>query len=132
VRRYWVLGMECSLLEIQKLAWFLERSIERVSPEHNPLELKFVAHKYGPYANRLDHLLNSLDGSYLRSEKRISDADPLDVIWFDDSGRRWCASLPEERSQGVLACARSHRQPVSEYTEVERPFLQQLAAQGWT
>jgi hypothetical protein len=37
VRRYWVLGMECSLLEIQKLAWFLERSIERVSPEHNPL-----------------------------------------------------------------------------------------------
>lgn len=29
VRRYWVLGMECSLLEIQKLAWFLEREIEK-------------------------------------------------------------------------------------------------------
>ena len=29
VRRYWILGMECSLLEIQKLAWFLERAIER-------------------------------------------------------------------------------------------------------
>lgn len=85
VRRYWVLGMECSLLEIQKLAWFLERSIERVSPEHNPLKLQFAAHKYGPYANRLDHLLNNLDGSYLHSDKRISDADPFDVIWFDDS-----------------------------------------------
>ena len=84
VRRYWVLGMECSLLEIQKLAWFLERAIERLSPGDNPLNLEFVAHKYGPYANRLDHLLNNLDGSYLHCEKRISDADPLDVIWFDD------------------------------------------------
>lgn len=84
VRRYWVLGMECSLLEIQKLAWFLERAIERYNPGNNPLNLQFVAHKYGPYANRLEHLLNNLDGSYLHAEKRISDADPLDVIWFDD------------------------------------------------
>ncbi|MBA2658536.1 MAG: macro domain-containing protein [Nitrosospira sp.] len=84
VRRYWVLGMECSLLEIQKLAWLLERAIERFSPQDNPLNLQFVAHKYGPYANRLDHLLNSLDGSYLHCDKRISDAGPLDVIWFDD------------------------------------------------
>ncbi len=85
VRRYWVLGMDCSLLEIQKLAWFLERAIERCSPADNPLDLQFVAHKYGPYANRLDHLLNNLDGSYLHCEKRISDAGPLDVIWFDDA-----------------------------------------------
>jgi O-acetyl-ADP-ribose deacetylase (regulator of RNase III) len=84
VRRYWVLGMECSLLEIQKLAWFLERAIEHHNPSENPLDLQFVAHKYGPYANRLDHLLNNLDGSYLHCDKRISDADPLDVIWFDD------------------------------------------------
>lgn len=84
VRRYWVLGMECSLLEIQKLAWFLERAIERYNPGDNPLNLQFAPNKYGPYANRLDHLLNNLDGSYLHSEKRISDADPLDVIWFDD------------------------------------------------
>lgn len=84
VRRYWVLGMECSLLEIQKLAWFLERAIERYNPGDNPLKLEFAPNKYGPYANRLDHLLNNLDGSYLHCEKRISDADPLDVIWFDD------------------------------------------------
>jgi len=84
VRRYLVLGMECSLLEIQKLAWFLERAIERYCPAENPLKLQFVAHKYGPYANRLDHLLSNLDGSYLRSDKRISDAEPLDVIWFKE------------------------------------------------
>ena len=84
VRRYWVLGMECSLLEIQKLAWFLEQAIERLAPD-NPLDLRFQADKYGPYANRLDHLLNSLDGSYLHCDKRISDASPSDVIWFDDA-----------------------------------------------
>lgn len=87
IRRYWVLGMECSLLEVQKLAWFLERSIERFTPGVNPLDLKFVAYKYGPYANRLDHLLDNLDGSYLHCGKRISDAGPLDVIWFDE-GRK--------------------------------------------
>ena len=83
VRRYWVLGMECSLLEIQKLAWFLEREIEKCGLA--PLDLRFTAHKYGPYADRLRHLLAGLDGSYLHCDKRISDADPLDVIWFDDS-----------------------------------------------
>ena len=88
VRRYWVLGMECSLLEIQKLAWFLERAIEIHAPD-NPLNLQFVAHKYGPYANRLDHLLNNLDGSYLHCNKRISDADPLEAIWFDDARQSW-------------------------------------------
>lgn len=85
VRRYWVLGMECSLLEIQKLAWFLERAIE--SEGLKPLDLRFVANNYGPYADRLRHLLDGLDGSYLKSEKRISDCDPLDVIWFDDAKR---------------------------------------------
>ncbi|WP_395947414.1 hypothetical protein [Caedibacter taeniospiralis] len=28
VRRYWILGIECSLLEIQKLVWFLQRVLE--------------------------------------------------------------------------------------------------------
>jgi O-acetyl-ADP-ribose deacetylase (regulator of RNase III) len=84
VRRYWVLGMECSILEVQKLAWFLERAIEKLNPDDNPLKLQFSAHHYGPYANRLQHLLNNLDGSYLHCNKRISDADPLEVVWFDE------------------------------------------------
>lgn len=86
VRRYWVLGMECSLLEIQKLAWFLERAIE-AEGLRNPLDLRFKANNYGPYADRLRHLLDALDGSYLKSEKRINDADPLDTIWFNDAKR---------------------------------------------
>ena len=86
VRRYWVLGMECSLLEVQKLAWFLERAIEKFAPD-NPLDLRFEANLYGPYADRLRHLLTSLDGSYLHCDKRISDAGPLDIIWFEDKQR---------------------------------------------
>lgn len=84
VRRYWILGIECSLLEIQKLAWFLEREIRRQGLE-DPLGLDFTAQRYGPYANRLQHLLNGLDGSYLRSAVRIPDAKPTDVIAFNDT-----------------------------------------------
>jgi O-acetyl-ADP-ribose deacetylase (regulator of RNase III) len=81
--RYWVLGFECTLLEIQKLAYFLEREIiSRSLP--NPLMLQFKADRYGPFSPRLQHLLNGLDGSYLHSEKRIPDAGPTDVIGFDD------------------------------------------------
>jgi O-acetyl-ADP-ribose deacetylase (regulator of RNase III) len=83
VRQYWVLGLECTLLEIQKLAWFLERNIEKCSQD-NPLDLRFEANKFGPFATRLNHLLNSLDGSYLHCNKRIADAGPMDIIWFDD------------------------------------------------
>jgi O-acetyl-ADP-ribose deacetylase (regulator of RNase III) len=83
VRRYWVLGMECSLLEVQKLAWFLQRMIERWAPD-NPLKLDFEANRFGPYADKLRHLLNGLDGSYLHCDKRIGDAGPLDLIWFED------------------------------------------------
>jgi O-acetyl-ADP-ribose deacetylase (regulator of RNase III) len=84
VRRYWVLGIECTLLEIQKLAYFLERSIQSLDVE-NPLDLRFAANRYGPYASRLRHLLNALDGSYLHCDKRLADAGPYDVIWFEDS-----------------------------------------------
>lgn len=86
VRRYWVLGIECTLLEIQKLAWFLERSIKRLGLD-DPLKLGFKADRYGPYANRLDHLLDGLDGSYLHCDKRIADADPFATIWFEESKR---------------------------------------------
>jgi O-acetyl-ADP-ribose deacetylase (regulator of RNase III) len=86
IRRYAVLGLECTNLEVQKLAWFLDRSIQGLRLA-NPLKLEFVADKYGPYADRLRHLLNGLDGSYLHCEKRLSDAKPLDLIWFEDTKR---------------------------------------------
>jgi O-acetyl-ADP-ribose deacetylase (regulator of RNase III) len=84
VRRYCLLGIECSILEVQKLAWFIERGIRRARVE-DPLKLNFSANKYGPYSDKLRHLLDSLDGSYLKCDKRLADADPLDLIWFNES-----------------------------------------------
>jgi O-acetyl-ADP-ribose deacetylase (regulator of RNase III) len=86
VRRYWILGIECTLLEIQKLAYFLERKVEELGMD-NPLKLEFQADRYGPYAPKLAHLLNGLDGSYLHCDKRVADAGPLDIIRFEDSKR---------------------------------------------
>src|SRR5690625_52342 len=101
VRRYWVLGMECSLLEIQKLAWFLERAIEAHGLK-NPLKLRFQANNYGPYSDRLRHLLNALDGSYLKCEKRINDSNPLDVIWFNDDKKNDVEKYLQQKASAFL------------------------------
>ena len=84
VRRYSVLGLDCTNLEVQKLGWFLSRVIRKLKID-DPLRLTYVANKYGPYADNLRHLLDGLDGSYLHCEKLLSDAGPTDVVWFDDS-----------------------------------------------
>lgn len=101
VRRYWVLGMECSFLEIQKLAWFLERVIEAQHIE-NPLKLEFASSNYGPYADKLRHVLEALDGSYLKSDKRIPDSNPLDVIWFDDEKREFVNAYLSTEAKAYL------------------------------
>lgn len=129
VRRYWVLGMECSLLEIQKLAWFLERAIERYNPGDNPLNLQFVANKYGPYANRLDHLLNNLDGSYLHCDKRISDADPLDVIWFNDERKVFVQTYLKSEAKAYTQALESSAALIDGF---ESPFgMELLATVDW-
>lgn len=128
VRRYWVLGMECSLLEIQKLAWFLEREVTAVVPS-NPLDLRFKPNKFGPYADRLRHLLEGLDGSYLHCEKRLSDADPLDVIWFEEDKRQFLQTYLKTEAKAYL--------PALERTSLliegfESPFgMELLASVDW-
>lgn len=84
VRRYWVLGIECTVLEVQKLAYFLERQIN-VRGLANPLDLNFQANRFGPFSPKLRHLLDALDGSYLHCDKRLADAGPMDVIGYDDA-----------------------------------------------
>ncbi len=84
VRRYSLLGIECSILEVQKLGWFIERGVRRFH-RSDALKFKFRANKYGPYSHNLTKLLDSLDGSYLRCDKRLADANPMDLIWFNDA-----------------------------------------------
>jgi O-acetyl-ADP-ribose deacetylase (regulator of RNase III) len=101
IRRYMVLGLECTLLEIHKLAYFLEYKIESLLPD-NPLKLEFKAHRYGPYAPKLTHLLDALDGSYLHCEKRLGDASPLDLIWFEDAKRERLATYLATEGKAYL------------------------------
>lgn len=101
VRRYWIPGIGCSVIEIQKLAWFLDREIEALGLP-NPLHLRFTADRYGPYSDRLRHLLDSLDGSYLRSERRLADARPFDTIAFNDTARGRVAAYLESEAKDYL------------------------------
>lgn len=85
VRRYAILGMECSLLEVQKLGYFLDRfNRKHKLPE---FDFAFAANRYGPYSDKLKHMLNGLDGSYLHCDKRLADAGPFEPIRFDEAKR---------------------------------------------
>jgi O-acetyl-ADP-ribose deacetylase (regulator of RNase III) len=101
VRRYLLLGVECSLLEVQKLTFFLDREI-RANGLGDPLKLRFVARRYGPYADSLRHLLDALDGSFLHCGKRISDAKRFDAIWVDDSKHADVAGYLESKASAYL------------------------------
>ena len=48
-----------SKIEVQKLVYFLEEAGE-------PLRLEFTKSKYGPYSDKLRHVLKRMDGHYLR------------------------------------------------------------------
>lgn len=128
VRRYWILGMECSLLEIQKLAWFLQRTIEHKQLK-NELKLNFKANYYGPYANNLDHLLNALDGSYLKSDKRIPDCNPMDVIWFNETEKLKVSTYLKSEAKDYLPALEEASQIISGF---ESPFgLELLSTVDW-
>ena len=72
LNRYTVLGYELTLLEAQKLVYFLQRFGEN-------LQLDFKKDKYGPYTHKLTHVLNDMDGHYLFGMKEIT-AKPFDTI----------------------------------------------------
>lgn len=72
IRRYLIIGLDCSQIEVQKLGYMLNRSITSKGLD-DPFKLNFSANRYGPYAYELTHLLNNLDGYYLLSDKRITD-----------------------------------------------------------
>lgn len=58
--RYGVLGYAMSLLEVQKLVYFLKQAGE-------PLEqVKFVKGAYGPYADTLRHVLDRMEGHFIQ------------------------------------------------------------------
>ena len=129
IRRYEILGLGCTNLEVQKLAWFMNRWIDVCGLE-NTLRLKFQADRYGPYADQLRHLLNEMDGSYLHCERRLADAGPTDLIRFDDARRE------EVANYFTNPWAEPYRTPLDRTSELidgfESPFgMELLATVDW-
>jgi O-acetyl-ADP-ribose deacetylase (regulator of RNase III) len=59
MEQYSSLAYRLTLLEMQKLAYFLQAS-------GGPLRLRYVAHIYGPYADNLDKVLQAIEGHFTR------------------------------------------------------------------
>jgi O-acetyl-ADP-ribose deacetylase (regulator of RNase III) len=59
IETYKELNYGLSKIEVQKLAYFLQEAGE-------PLNLPFVKHHYGPYADNLRHALNRMEGHFIR------------------------------------------------------------------
>jgi hypothetical protein len=75
--RYSERALEASLVEVQKLLYFLQIAGE-------PLRLKYVKARYGPYADNLRHALLNLESHYLigfgDGNARVADAEPIRVL----------------------------------------------------
>lgn len=74
IAHYKKLGYDISLLEIQKIAYFLQRMGQ------SDLKLNYKQYLYGPYAHNLQHLLHELENGFLKGEKSVLDSKPFDLI----------------------------------------------------
>lgn len=68
-------GEQASLFVANKLAYFLQRSGEK-------LRLRFEAHHYGPYAVQLNHVLYSLNGTFLKGMEQ-NTAEPFESLYLN-------------------------------------------------
>jgi O-acetyl-ADP-ribose deacetylase (regulator of RNase III) len=62
-----------SKIEVQKLAYFLEKAGQ-------PLKLDFVKHNYGPYSDKLRHVLKAMDGHYIMGVGDFSGESEIAVM----------------------------------------------------
>ncbi|HEY7146052.1 MAG TPA: macro domain-containing protein [Streptosporangiaceae bacterium] len=93
-----------SLLEIQKLMYFLQEAGQQ-------LRLSFVKGRYGPYAENLNPVLQTLEGHYLRGygdrTQEVMKLSPISLLpGAADAGREWLDAHPDEtvdRIDAVLA-----------------------------
>lgn len=128
VRRYSIVGIECTLLEVQKLGYFLDRFVARL--QLASMNFEFEANKYGPYSDKLKHMLNGLDGSYLHCDKRLADAGPFEAIHFDDAKRdRVAAYLTAPEAKPFLPALEATTQLIDGF---ESPLgMESLATVDW-
>jgi O-acetyl-ADP-ribose deacetylase (regulator of RNase III) len=73
IEQYCRPGYRLSLLEIQKLAYFLQEANE-------PLRLNFVKDKFGPYAENLNFVLQRMEGHLIRGYGDRSGRAQLELV----------------------------------------------------
>lgn len=115
---YGIPGYRLTLLEVQKLAYFLQVSGE-------PLKLRYVKHKYGPYADNLNHALQRIEGHYIRGYgDRSSDAQ----IYVLPEGREAAQTFLEKEPDANKRLGRVS----SLITGFETPYgMEMLATVHW-
>ncbi len=70
---YGLPGYRLSLLEVQKLAYFLQAAGE-------DLKLQYAKHTFGPYAETLHHVLQRIEGHYIRGYGDRSSQAEIDLL----------------------------------------------------
>jgi O-acetyl-ADP-ribose deacetylase (regulator of RNase III) len=115
---YGIPGYRLTLLEVQKLAYFLQIAGE-------PLKLRYVKHKYGPYAENLNHVLQRIEGHFIRG-------------YGDRSHNAQIYLLPEGREEAktVLATIPEANERLERVSELiigfETPYgMEMLASIHW-
>ncbi len=70
-------ALDASLIEVQKLMYFLQL-------EGQPLKLNYVKNLYGPYADNLRHVLSHIDGHFISGygdgNTPVREAEPIHVL----------------------------------------------------
>jgi len=89
MNEYSIPGYKLTLLEIQKLAYFLQNVGE-------PLRLKFSKGLYGPYADNLNHVLQRLEGHYLRGYGDGSRSKDILIYLLPDAANEATEFLKNE------------------------------------
>jgi O-acetyl-ADP-ribose deacetylase (regulator of RNase III) len=129
IRRYGILDGACSLIQIQKLAYFMTRVCAGMGLD-SPFKLVFKPNIYGPYADSLRPAVRNLEGSFLTCDKPIADASASDLVYLDDSRiDRFKAHLntPEMRVWNAML-----KRACSVWEGFETPFdIELLATVDW-
>ena len=118
IQQYCAPGYRLSLLEIQKLAYFLQGAGEA-------LKLDFTKQRYGPYAENLNFVLQRMEGHFIRGYGDRSSESQIHLL---ADGATEAAAFLEENPE-----AASHLGRVAELIEgFETPFgLELLATVHW-
>ena len=97
IDRYSVLAYQITLLEIQKLAYFLQEAGE-------PLRLKHKKAAYGPYADNLNKVLETLEGHYIQGFD--GERSPEKEIALSEGATTEAAAFLKDHSEALARLER--------------------------